>query len=72
MEETREDSGSNAERMAGCNAVVTNLESTSSVAAKDAAVVWARSIEGKALLARLLAHADTISFTASCSSSAFR
>jgi hypothetical protein len=55
-----------------CNAPVTNRESTSSVADSDAAEVCARSIEGSALLARLLAQAATISFTAWCNSSALR
>src|SRR5579864_3184064 len=72
MEGTRKMSGSNGMRMAGCKAFVTNLASTSSVAESEAAEVWARSIEGNALLARLLAHADTMSLTAWCSSSAVR
>ena len=71
MEVTYIESGSDA-RMPGCNALVTNRERTSSVAASDAAGVWARSIEGNALLARLLAHADTMSLTAWCNSSVVR
>ena len=72
MEGTRKVSCSNGIRMAGCNAPVTNRERTSSVAASEAADVWARIIEGNALLARLLAQADTISLTAWCNSSAVR
>jgi hypothetical protein len=63
-EGTRIISGSNGIRMAGCKAPVTNRERTSSVAAREAAEVWARNIGGSALLARLLAHAATMSFTA--------
>jgi hypothetical protein len=65
-------SGSNGIRMGGCNALVTNRERTSSVAESEAADVWARTIEGSALLARLLAHAATMSLTAWCNSSAVR
>jgi hypothetical protein len=72
MEETCIVSGSNGMRMAGCNAPVTNRDRTSSVAAREAAEVWARIIEGNALLARLLAQADTMSLTAWCNSSAVR
>lgn len=61
---TRIASGSNAERGADCSAPVTNRDKTSSVAESEAAEVCARSIEGRALLARLLAHAATMSFTA--------
>jgi hypothetical protein len=38
------------------------------VAASEAAELWARIIEGSALLARLLAHAATMSLTAWCGS----
>ena len=50
MEGTRKISGSNGMRMAGCSAPVTNRERTSSVADSEAADVWARTIEGSALL----------------------
>jgi hypothetical protein len=69
---TRIASGSNADREPICNAPVTNRDKTSSVAESDAADVCARSIEGSALLARLLAQAATRSLTAWCSSSAVR
>ena len=63
---------SNAERGAVCSAPVTNRDKTSSVADSEAAEVCARSIEGSALLARLLPHAATRSLIAWCSSSAVR
>jgi hypothetical protein len=43
--------------------------STSSEAASDAAELCARMIGGKEFAARVLAHADTTSLTASCNSS---
>src|SRR4029077_18433452 len=60
----RKVSVSNGIRMAGGSALVTNRERTSSVSESDAAEVCARSIAGNALLARLLAHAATMSLTA--------
>ncbi len=43
---------------------VTNLESTSNVAASEAAEVCARSSAGSALVGLLLAQAETTSLTA--------
>jgi hypothetical protein len=60
----RKISCSNGEREEGCNAAVTNRERTSSAAESDAAAACARTIGGSALVARLLAHADTRSLIA--------
>jgi hypothetical protein len=68
----RNASASNGALPAACSDPVTNRESTSSVAESAAAEVCARSIDGNALLARLLAQADTKSLTAWCSSLALR
>ena len=47
-----------------CMDTATNLDSTSKVAASEAAEVCARSSDGRALVGLLLAHAETTSFTA--------
>jgi len=57
-------SSSNGEREEGCSALVTNRVRVSSAAERDAADVCARTIGGSALVARLLAHADTKSLIA--------
>src|SRR6266705_1736174 len=55
-----------------CMDTVTNLESTSNAAAREAAEVCARSSGGSALVGLLLAQAETTSLTACCSSSEAR
>ena len=52
------------DRVPVCIDEATNLDSTSSVAAREAAEVCARSSDGSALVGLLLAHADTTSLTA--------
>jgi hypothetical protein len=57
-------SASNGERGLPCTDEETKRDITSRAAEMDAAAVWARSMEGSALVGRLLAHAATTSDTA--------
>ena len=63
---------SSGDRCPGCIDIATNRDNTSSAAESDAAEVCALNMDGSAFVGFELAHADTISPTASCSSLAFR
>jgi hypothetical protein len=68
----RDISVSKGERGLPCTAEETKRDITSKAAEMEAAAVWARSMEGNALVGLLLAHAATTSETAWCSSSVVR
>ena len=55
---------SKGERGLPCTEEETKRDITSKAAEMEAAAVWARSIEGRALVGLLLAHAATTSETA--------
>ena len=63
---------SKGERGLPCTAEETKRDITSKAAEIEAAAVWARSMEGNALVGLLLAQAATISETAWWSSSVVR